>query len=144
MPAEPTGSAARRRGFQAAVAWLPLALGLLGLLWAALSLLDPPRSHGILGGSLLAAASIGVARLLGRPTRALAVLASLTFAYAAAAYAAPDLRRGDSLGYFAWLRSAAFDRDLDFANEYEHWNLRAQPTTATGRRYNQYTAGPAL
>jgi hypothetical protein len=145
MPAELSGdAAARRRGWGAVVAWLPLALAIAGLLWAALSVLDPPRAHGIAGGPVLAAAALALARVFRRPRCALLVLASLTLAYALAALAAPDLRRADSLGYLSWLRSAAFDRDLDFANEYQAWGLDEQPVTATGRRYNQYTAGPAL
>lgn len=126
------------------MAWLPLGLGVLGLLWAVLSLLDPPRAHGIVAGPALAAASVGLQWALRRPVRRLAILASFTVAYALGAAAQPDLRRGDALGYYAYLRSAAFDRDLDFANEYATWNLDEQPLTATGHRYNQYTIGPAL
>jgi hypothetical protein len=144
MPAEHGGSPAPRRGVEVVMAWLPLGLGLFGLGWSALSLLDPPRSHGIAGGLLLAAASLALARLFRRPVRVVAVVASFTAAYALAAAVDPELRRGDARGYFAWLRSAAFDRDLDFANEYEAWNLDPQPLTETGRRYNQYTAGPAV
>lgn len=36
----------------------------------------------------------------------------------------PRLRGADEIEYFAWLRSAAFDRDLDFANEYRHFYER--------------------
>ena len=144
MPAEHGVSPVRRGGIASAAAWLPLALGALGLCWAALSLLDPPRSHGIVGGPLLAGASVGLARALGRPARVAVVLASLTAGYALCAWFGPDLRRGDARGYYVWLRSAAFDRDLDFADEYEAWNLDPQPLTATGRRYNQYTVGPAI
>jgi hypothetical protein len=137
-------SAPRRRAWDAAVAWLPLGWGVLGLLWAVLSLLDPPRAHGIVAGPVLAAASVGLQRAVRRPVRRLAILASFTVAYALGAAAQPDLRRGDALGYYAYLRSAAFDRDLDFANEYGAWNLDEQPLTATGRRYSQYTIGPAI
>ncbi len=36
----------------------------------------------------------------------------------------PRLRGADEIEYFAWLRSAAFDRDLDFGNEYQHFYER--------------------
>jgi hypothetical protein len=133
-----------RRGYDAAVTWLPLALAGLGLAWAVASLLDPARPAGILAGPALAAASLAVQRVLRRPLRGLLVVSTFTLAYALGAAAHPDLRRGDSLGYFAWLRSAAFDRDLDFANDYAEWGLAEPPLTATGRRYNQYTVGPAI
>lgn len=52
--------------------------------------------------------------------------------------------RADSVSYFAWLRSAWFDHDLDFANEWAHWGLEAQPRTPTGLRRNVHSVGPAL
>lgn len=36
----------------------------------------------------------------------------------------PRLRGADEIEYFAWLRSAVFDRDLDFGNEYQHFYER--------------------
>ena len=33
----------------------------------------------------------------------------------------PRLNASDEVEYFAWLRSWTFDRDADFANEYEHF-----------------------
>ena len=142
MPADE--GAPRRRGHDAVVGWLPLGSGLAGLVWALVSMLDPDRSSGIAGGPLLAAAGLALRWALRRPVRGLLVLASFTLAFAVGAAAWPDLRRGDSLGYFSYLRSAAFDRDLDFANDYAEWGLPEQPLTATGRRYSQYTVGPAI
>ena len=142
MPADE--GAPRRRGHDAVVGWLPLGSGLAGLLWAVVAMLDPGRSSGIVGGPLLAAAGLVLRWALRRPVRGLLVLASFTLAIAVGAAAQPELRRGDSLGYFAYLRSAAFDRDLDFANDYAEWCLPEPPLTATGRRYNQYTVGPAM
>src|SRR6185295_13217021 len=52
--------------------------------------------------------------------------------------------RADSVSYFAWLRSAWFDRDLDFANEWAHWGLPEAPRTGTGLRRNVHSVGPAL
>ncbi|HVR71540.1 MAG TPA: hypothetical protein VMT87_11920 [Vicinamibacteria bacterium] len=133
-----------RRGYDVAATWLPLGIGVAGLLWAVLALVDPDRSRGIVGGPALAGAGLALCWFLRRPRRGLVVLATFTLAYALGAAAWPDLRRGDSLGYFVYLRSAAFDRDLDFANDYAEWGLAEPPLTATGRRYNQYTVGPAI
>jgi hypothetical protein len=75
-------------------------------------------------------------RALGRGLAlALALLASLCLE--------PEFR-ADSVSYFAWLRSAYFDRDLDFANEWAHWGLKELPPTPTGLRRNVHSVGPAL
>jgi hypothetical protein len=52
--------------------------------------------------------------------------------------------RADSVSYFVWLRSAYFDHDLDFANEWAHWGLPELPRTPTGLRRNVHPVGPAL
>ena len=134
----------RQPRWRVAVAWLPYALVALGLAWAVIALLDPGRPSGMVGGPLLAGAGLAVQWMLGRPLRALAVVASFTAAYAMGAASRPELRRGDALGYFSYVRSAVWDHDLDFANEYATWELPEQPRTATGRRFNQYTVGPAI
>src|SRR5215217_4714258 len=33
----------------------------------------------------------------------------------------PKIRGADEIEYFSYLRSAAFDRDLEFGNEYQHF-----------------------
>lgn len=62
----------------------------------------------------------------------------------------------DEVQYFAFLRSLAFDGDLSFQNEYEHFydagaggtgfreTFLAERFTAAGRRINFGTIGPAL
>ena len=120
---------------------LGAALAILGLVWSALALLDPQRRTGILGGP--AAAALGLL-LAGRPrTGRLIVPALLAGAAALAAYGLPEFR-GDSASYFAYVRSAAFDGDLDFANEWEHWGYPEQARTATGLRQNVQSVGPAV
>ena len=62
--------------------------------------------------------------------------------------------RGDAIQYYAYLRSAVFDGDLDFQNEYEHFydtpseagrtNVWLTERTATGRPPNMMSVGPAL
>ncbi len=62
----------------------------------------------------------------------------------------------DEVQYFAFLRSLAFDRDVSFENEYQHFfdagaggagfrdTFLAERYTAAGRRINFGTIGPAL
>jgi hypothetical protein len=112
----------------------------LGLVSSALALLDPARPAGILG---LSVALLGLA-LAGRPRgMALVLPAALAAAFSLAAAAGPEFR-GDSASYFAYVRSAVFDHDLDFADEWEHWGYPAAPPTATGHRQNVQSAGPAV
>lgn len=51
----------------------------------------------------------------------------------------------DGWYYYHWLRSAAFDHDLDLANDYrEFGNWYGFGVTATGRPHNPFGIGPAL
>ncbi len=65
--------------------------------------------------------------------------------------------RGDGQGYYAWLVSAAIDRDLDFTNQFARADplfqtlifdaqgqVRADVRTPTGRVGNQWSVGPAV
>jgi len=69
----------------------------------------------------------------------------------------PRLRGADEIEYFAYLRSLAFDGDLDFANEYQHFYARdpqglagfretflERREPATGRPINFAPLGTAL
>ena len=68
----------------------------------------------------------------------------------------PVLVRGDGVGYYAWLRSAVIDGDLDFQNEFEYFeealpesrlmssDLLDGPRTATGLVPNHWPMGAAL
>ena len=116
---------------------LAAVLALLGLALCALALLDPLR--GLLALPGLVAAGTG-AWLGGRRLLPPAVLA---LAYALTAACGPEFR-ADSANYFVYLRSAAFDRDLELDNEYDHWGFTQLPRTATGRRQNAQSIGPAL
>jgi len=71
--------------------------------------------------------------------------AALSLAFALAGFSGPEFR-ADAGSYFVYLRSLAFDRDLDFAND---WTLLGRPPkassgTATGHVSNAQTVGPAL
>ena len=122
----------------------PGLLSLSGLAWAFVSALDPARASGIWGGPILALAALALRSRRGGPTRALAFSAVLTAALAAGAMAQPGLRRGDFVSYYSYLRSAAFDHDLDFANEFESFGLPLPPLTPTGHRLSATPLGPAL
>jgi hypothetical protein len=50
----------------------------------------------------------------------------------------------DGLRYAAILRSAAFDRDFDFANDYALFGARSRTVTATGRVANPAAIGAAI
>jgi hypothetical protein len=69
----------------------------------------------------------------------------------------PKIRGADEIEYFAYLRSMAFDRDLDFGNEYRHFHERDPEglagfastfidlrEPATGRHINFAPLGTAL
>ena len=57
---------------------------------------------------------------------------------------------GDALGYYAWLRSVAFDGDIDFSNDYrlltDEFAEDSEELTplATGRVPNKWPPGPAM
>jgi len=82
---------------------------------------------------------------------AVALLAVLTLPLVTA-----RIYASDEVEYFAFLRSMAFDRDLSFENEYQHFadagaggagfreTFLAERYTRAGRRLNFGTIGPAL
>lgn len=57
------------------------------------------------------------------------------------------LIRSDGLGYYAWLRSLLLDGDWQFDNEFDEHNALGdwlpEELTATGRRANPWSVGPA-
>jgi hypothetical protein len=113
-----------------------------GAVYAALGVLDP-RVPAPLLGPALALAGLVLARRRGDRRPAALVLAILACVYALAGRAEPDFA-ADSPSYFVYLRSAAFDHDLDFANEWAQWGYEAQPLTPTGHRRNVHAIGSAL
>jgi len=86
------------------------------------------------------------------PRRALVILFLLTLPLVT-----PKVRGADEIEYFSYLRSLAFDRDVDFTNEYT-WFVTRDPQglagfretflerreAATGRPINFASLGPAL
>jgi hypothetical protein len=111
-----------------------------GLILAALAVLDPRWRLGAALGPLLVAGA-AVPRRWRRAVTGPALI--LAFAFGAAAVVEPEFR-ADSVSYYAYLRSAVFDRDLDFANEWAHWGYPEPLRTPTGLRRNVQAIGPAL
>lgn len=71
--------------------------------------------------------------------------ALLAFAWLTVTAAAVDpVFRGDGPSYYVYLRSLAFDHDLDFANEWQRWGYSPLEKTPTGLLGNYHTIGPAI
>jgi hypothetical protein len=118
------------------------AAALSGAALAMIGLMDPALIAVSLAGSVLA---VGAA-VWGRRNGAghfpvLVAVASVAFSIAA--LAGPEFR-GDVPTHYAYLRSLAFDHDLDFANEWKAWGFPERPRTDTGLRPNVHSPGPAL
>ena len=112
--------------------------GAAGLLATFVALIDPNRSSlRALGLGLVA---VGVC--LWRPFAA-RLAAGLAITFAIATTATPHYG-ADSFAYFAPLRSAVFDRDLDYANEARAWGYEPAAATETGLRRSAQSIGPAL
>jgi hypothetical protein len=121
----------------------PLVLTVLGLAWSFVATFDPARPWGAVGGPILCSLAL-LLKWRGGVTQPWVVATTLSVALAIGVWAHPAFRRGDFRPLFAYLRSAAMDHDLDFANEYKDWGLPAQPLTPTGHRRTMTTVGPAL
>jgi hypothetical protein len=89
----------------------------------------------------------------GTPGRARVVTASVFAALFASGVAVQwqfNARlQSDAFYYFAYLRSIAFDRDVDFTNDYPLLGLHDkaylwQPPTTTGHAHSAWTIGPAI
>jgi hypothetical protein len=122
----------------------PLTLVTAGLAWVLVATLDPARPSGAVGGPVLCSLALLLTWRSGQLGRPWVVATILSTALAVGVWAHPDLRRGDFRPLFVYLRSVAFDHDLDFANEYQAWGLPVPPLTPTGHRINMTTVGPAL
>ena len=124
---------------------LPLTLAGLGVVLTLIAALDPYRSSmRIVGPGLTLAGLVLARRRSGQVSLRFAVLLTLAVVLAAAAAVPQQIERADFPQYFAYLRSLAFDRDLDFANEWQHWSLPEEAVTPTGHRRIQGSIGPAV
>lgn len=120
----------------------PRVLLVLGIVASTLALLDPDLPWLALVGSVAAIVGWLGERAAGRVTAWL-LLAILAWGYAIGALAQPEFR-ADSGGYYEYLRSLAFDHDLDFTNERTTWGLPLPAKTPTGLRDNPYAVGCAV
>lgn len=123
---------------------LPARLSALAAGASALAFLDPRVGTGatvavgvLVGGALLVSAWRRFSSRWATALLAFAVLASL------ARFVEPVFR-GDAPSYYVYLRSLAFDHDLDFTNEWERFGYPAAARTPTGLQSNFHTIGPAL
>ena len=122
----------------------PGALMIAGLAWSLAAALDPAIRAGQLAGPLLTLCGYLAEAWRSGTWRHWAVAVVLAAGYGAGAWAEPDLLRADGPVYYSYLRSLAFDHDIDFANEWDHWGYSEQPITRTGHRQNWGSIGPAL
>ena len=121
----------------------PGALALVaGVVASFLTFIDPHAATAV-----VAAICLGIGALL-RPSFRFDSAPVAAFCCGAAMLAGswfqPELKRADATNYFAYLHSLAFDRDLDFANERQHWGYEPGAITATGMRGNSQGIGPAI
>lgn len=116
-------------------------LASVGLLWAGVSILDPLRPLGSILGPLLVLVALAFRLARKRASRFYAFAAALALAWGIAAGILIEFR-ADSSSYFAYLRSASFDLDLDFRNEWQAFRGENQPSH--GRRVSVFSAGPAV
>ena len=120
---------------------LPPLLASFGLPSAAVSVLDPLRPLGSVLGPLLVLAALGLQILRRRNIPVYAFAAALAVAWAIASGILIEFR-GDSSSYFAYLRSASFDFDLDFRNEWQEF--RGEDQRVSDRTVSVFSAGPAV
>ena len=141
----PTVNIVAMRRFRASVVRLvPGALVIAGLAWSFAAALDPAIRAGQLAGPLLTLCGYLAEAWRAGTWRRWAVAVVLATGYGAGAWAEPYLLRADAPTYYSYLRSLAFDHDIDFANEWDHWGYSEKPITRTGHRVNEGSIGPSL
>jgi hypothetical protein len=99
--------------------------------------------------AVTAAAAIAVASDAGRPRRRAALVFAWLFAIGLACQLQLGARlQSDGFYYFSYLRSLAFDRDVDFRNDYTLLGLTDKPhlfqPTPTGHAQSAASIGPAI
>jgi len=118
------------------VAWL-------GAVMAACGVVFPHLRGAALGGLILSASALALARR-AKPLRASTVLPVVLAAVYAIAVRCPREFRADSVSYFSYLRSVVYDRDLSFANEWTDFGYSPDTPTETGYQPNAQSVGPAI
>ena len=118
------------------------ALAAAALAASAIAVLDPARSAGVRYALALAAVAVLLAPS-GRARRVIGFASALAGLWSLVATVGPEFR-GDAGSYFVYLRSATFDRDLDFRNDWEGLERPLPALMPDGRPLNTQSVGPAL
>lgn len=135
-----------------AIGVLDLALRLVarrGLLRLTFADSDPRSATVLVGVLVCAAAGMAAARLSRRSATALVLAAAMAAGLFAQAKLGARLQ-SDGFYYYAYLRSLAFDRDVDLANDYRVLGLDDVPhrflfqPTVTGHAQSAWSIGPAI
>ena len=132
---------------------LTLVAGALALGLAAVVITGRPK--GLLTAGLLAAGTAGALAYRawrssgpGSPARARAVLVALLLVSVMQFHAFGGRIAGDGVSYYVYVRSLMKDADLDFTNEYTHYEMidrdDLKVPTRTGHRRSIFSAGPGL
>ena len=110
--------------------WTWLIAG-VGVLWSARSAIDPRyAAHGLWGPFLVGGALL-LAWRLGKRWDVFVLPCVLAVVFVVSAHI-PVQFRADSALYYSYLRSMAFDGDIDYSNEWETWGYGATVLTQTG------------
>src|SRR4051794_19724951 len=122
---------------------LALALGATGAVLAALGLIDPwLRTSGFGAVLTMAAAAVAVLRARDRLPVTL-LLSAIAICCWVEIHRDPNFG-ADSPSYYVFLRSAAFDHDIDSTNEWQHWGYAPRARTVTGMATSPHSVGPAI
>jgi hypothetical protein len=122
---------------RAALLGIPIATGFV-------SLIDP-GAFVFLAGPSVALAVLGLvwARRAGASKTPHTIVLLLTSVFVLTAWSEPRWCC-DATPYYMYVRSAAFDHDFDFANEWAAFGVHSPALTPTGRAINAHSIGPAL
>lgn len=119
-------------------------LAAAGVGFAFLALIDPRLLMPVWLGPALTASAVALACWTRSARRTAWVSLCLACGWASAAAIQPHFFRADGIGYYVYLRSAYFDRDLQFGDEWARWGYKPRAVTVTGHMSNPYSVGPAL
>jgi hypothetical protein len=124
-----------------------LAAGVLSAALALVVITGRPKGALVAGG-LAAGIALALLARRARPRRVPVLLALLLLVTVVQFHAAGGRLAGDGVSYYVYVRSLVKDADLDFTNEYTHYELidRADLAvpTRTGHRRSIFSVGPGL
>ena len=115
----------------------------IGLLWAARAAIDPRYASVSFWGPISVAGVLLAAALLKKPWKPFILPCLLAIVFAVSAHM-PVQFRADSALYYSYLRSMAFDGDIDYSNEWKTWGYEVTVLTEAGMPANAQSVGPAI